>query len=161
MVSRYARARAFKFVRRTAGDLVLAVSANWADVTAADDATLAAAVGDVIEVELNGYLSNTAGAGVLDAVTMVGGAPVNSFAGGGPVTAAPPPYGVQGWTLIPNINQTVTGSAFYTVVAGDLASGYVTVRLRYFLAGAGRTLYSNANNPLFIMVRNLGPADPN
>jgi hypothetical protein len=159
--TRYQLARAFKRVRRTTGDITLGTSANWANVDTAVDFVLAAAVGDELEYAINGYLTTTAGSGSFDVCTVVAGAPVNSFANGGAVTAAPPPYGVQGWTMPGSTLAPVAGSAWYTVVAGDLVAGYVTLRLRYQLGVASRVLYSSANNPLFLCARNLGPADPN
>lgn len=156
---RFQRARAFKFLHYTTGNINLTVNTNWTNVNTGLDMAIEAQVGDVLEYSINGLVDTGAGSAGLDVATIVSAAPVNSFANAGAVTTAPPPYGVQGWPILASTSHEVSGSAFYTVVSGDISSGTVTVRLRYQAAGS-KTLYASTNNPLQVAVKNLGPVDP-
>lgn len=159
MSSRFQKARAFKTWERTSGDLTVA-SAAWADlptIGTAWDTTIAAAVGDVLEAEVSALVGNEAPGLAFDVATIVAGAAVNYFG------TAPGGTGVGGWRAVGGQYETVGGSAFYTVVAGDLASGYVTARLRCKGdSGANKTIFAAAATAtLQFTVKNLGPADPN
>lgn len=129
-------------------------STSWADVHASNlDLTLAAAAGDVIEVGLSALGGNQNAELYLDAATIVSAAPVNyvGTAGGGTER------GVQAWFLDNSINATAGGSVLYTVQAGDLDGGNVTVRLRYRAsAAASKELFATAAIPLHFWMKNLG-----
>jgi hypothetical protein len=146
----------FATARRTGGNLTLN-STNWANVDTATDVTLAAAAGDVVETVLSG-LWNTAGVfNFLDVVTVVGGSPVNSFATQAAVTAATG-EGVMAWYAPQNTIVPVGGSAFYTLVSGDISGGTVTLRARYrSSSGTNRDLLCTASNPFVVVGRNHGP----
>jgi hypothetical protein len=46
----------------------------------------------------------------------------------------------------------------YVVVAGDIVTGQVTVRLRYAMSSAtNRTLFADTNGPLQVQLTNYGP----
>jgi len=147
----------FKTIRRTAGNLLLLSNAAWADlptIAATWDLALAAVVGDVIRAELSGMWNNDAAWGGLDVATIVAAAPVNYFGGTGLGTD----NGVGGWTAPTLAYQPLGGAAFRTMVAGDLAAGQVTCRLRYRSITAGnRTLNADAATPLAFTLTNLGP----
>lgn len=157
---RFQRARAFKFATRTAGNVSVA-SVSMAAVDTALDIALEAQAGDVIEYGVNALWSNQAFDGLLDVRTMVAGSPVNSLGSGGSDLTG---Y-VSGWYALGSNFASVSGSMFYAVTAGDIASGLVNLRLFARLGSAGtRTLFAGAfptNNPLQVFARNLGPVDPN
>lgn len=153
----FRNARAHKKTRRTSGDLTLN-STNWANVDTGLDIALPALVGDDIQVGLSAFTGSEAVNLYLDAVSVVGGAPVNSFGRAAAVEAAPGGLGIQSW-LVASGGFIPLGSPYiYTVVAGDLSSGIITVRLRYATGtAANRTLRANANQPLQFWAKNLGP----
>lgn len=147
-----------KLARRTAGDLSL-TSTSWTAVESSLDLTLSGvAVGDVLEASVNGFLSASATVSIyLDAVTVVSSVVTNYFSSR---TGTPAGSGTPGWQANPftgNVGDTVSGSAFYAVQAGDISNGSVTVRLAYRATVAtGRTLTANTSSPLQFAVANLG-----
>lgn len=157
---RHQLARAFKYFTRTAGSLTLN-STSWADLPTIGttwDITLQAQVGDVLEAGITGVWDNQAVVGALDAATVVSAAALNNFS-----TSSATGSGVESWRGdASEAYDAIGGSYFYTVVAGDLSAGTVTVRPRYRTAtAANKTLYATSDNPLRWWVRNLGPQDPN
>lgn len=161
---RFRLARAHKFFTRTAGDLVCNGTA-WADLPTIGttwDITLSAQVGDTLMATVS-YTPNAALVYLfLDAVTIVSGAPVTSFATG--VAPSASAAGVKAWMATGNVatDGGRGGSVMYTVQAGDLASGYTTVRLRVRTGtAAAKSLQASANDPFQFSLVNLGPADPN
>lgn len=160
MSTRHELARTHKAARRTAGN-VSATSTTWADVDTALDRVLAAAVGDTIEVSVSALWGSEAQTGYLDVVTVVSGSPVNSLAAGGAVEAtATTVLGVPGWRGPSGVLMPVGGPLRYTVVSGDLASGYVTLRLRCAATGS-KTLNATTATPLLFSAWVRSPADPN
>jgi hypothetical protein len=136
-------------------------SSTWANVDTALDLVLNASTGDVIEyapsmVGPNGY---NVGIG-FDVATIVSAAVVNVFSTG---AAEDNTYnGISGWywtnSNVINIYQSVSGSAFYTLQAGDISAGTVTLRLRYRGdAATNRVLYASVDFPLHVWARNHGP----
>lgn len=159
---RFQRARAHRFARYVGGNITLN-STSWANVHAsAFDLTLEAQVGDVLVATPNFRVSTEAVDLWFDAVTVVSGTVTNSFSRAGAVTTSPPSYGVPGWKCVSGIEQIVVGGVPYTVVAGDIVDGRVTVRLRYVTATAtNRTMNADGTNwPAFFMLQNIGPQDP-
>lgn len=150
--NRYAR------VKRTSGTITLSSNAVWANVDTGLDLTLNAITGDVIEYAISAVASNTAVETYFDVVTIVAGNPVNSF--GFDTTPANPPtnYGVQAWLCPSSIISPISGSAFRTLVSGDISSGTVTLRLRFANSSATtRPLNAGTPQPLEIWARNHGP----
>lgn len=144
---------AFARADRTAGNLTLN-SLTWADVDNALDLTLAAVVGDWIEVSLSGFWNNEAVVARMDAVSVVAGSPVNSWAD----QAAPDNthFGVGGWFGPSGQQGNIGGSIIKQVVSGDLSGGNVTLRLRYRTStAANKTLFAAAITPLTFWARNL------
>lgn len=153
------RARAFKFTRRTAGDVTTSVT-TWANVDTGMDLVLEAQVGDVIEASVSGLWNNDARAGYLDVATVVSGSPVNSFANAGAATSSPPFNGMCAWRGDTSLYTPIGGPAHYTIVAGDLSSGQVTLRLRMASgAAAAKTIFAGTSFALEFSVSNLGPVD--
>lgn len=157
---RFQLARTFKTARRASTSPTYALT-TWGDVDTALDLTLAAQVGDMIEVEANGLWGNEAStAHYMDVVTVVSATPVNSFGTQGAVSTTS--HGIQAWQAITANYSMIAGGGIYPIVAGDLSSGYVTLRLRRRGETAStKTLYAVADQPFQWWVKNLGPVDPN
>jgi hypothetical protein len=159
---RFQMARSYKYKNRTSGDITLN-SGTWADVDTGLDVTLAAQVGDVIEVGGSWLVAgSTTTAVFFDAVSIVSAAPVNSWGIDGAVGTSV--EGIQAWRCDSNsigLNQKASGGMMRVLLAGDIASGFVTVRLRYKQGTAGaQAMYNNANRAVQFWAKNLGPVDP-
>lgn len=144
--------------KRTSGNITLSSSLAWANVDTNLDITLNASAGDVIEYCVSGIVGSAAVEAYFDVVTIVSGSPTNSFgydaAPANPTTS----YGVSGWFCLTGAVATIAGSAFRTLVSGDISSGTVTLRLRYGMQNATtRTLNATTAQPLEVWARNLGP----
>ena len=149
--NRYARAK------RTSGQITLN-STTWANVDTGLDLTLNASTGDVIEYAISGVLSNMAVENYFDVVTIVSSSPVNSFGNDGTPGNPPTNYGIQAWLAPASTIATISGSAFRTLVAGDISSSTVLLRLRYASGSAtNRTLNAIASQPWEVWARNHGP----
>ena len=152
--NRYAAAK------RTSGPITLN-SATWANVDTGLDLTLNASAGDVVEYAPSMIGPNGANVFVaFDVATIVSAAVVNVFSTGGAQNNSY--YGISAWgwtnSSVISIYQNVSGSAFYTLQAGDISSGTVTLRLRYKGDTAtNRTLYASVDFPLHVWARNHGP----
>lgn len=139
---------------RSSGNVTLN-SATWANIDTGVDLVLSAAAGDVIEVAPAGRLA--AGAGgtdtFFDVATVVAGSPVNYFGTAGGATDE----GVSSWRCNATLDSRVTGAVARTLVAGDIADGTVTLRLRYRQDVAGnRLLVAGATNPFTWSAKNIG-----
>jgi hypothetical protein len=159
---RFQRARAFKYINRMSTDITLN-SGTWANVDTGTDLTLEAQTGDVIEVGGSWLTSGSATtATFFDVASIVSGSPVNSWGIDGAVTTAM--EGIQAWRCDSNsigLNQRVAGGMMRVLLAGDISSGLVTLRLRYKQPTATNvTLYTGANRALHFWAKNLGPVDP-
>ena len=150
--NRYARAKL------TSGNITLNSNSVWANVSTSLDLTLNASTGDVIEYAISGVMSNAAVESYFDVVTIVSSSPVNSFGNDGTPANPGTSYGIQGFLAGANAVATLSGSAFRTLVAGDISSGTVLLRLRYANGGATtRLLNSTAAQPWEVWARNHGP----
>lgn len=149
------RSRAFKFSQRTAGNVTITTAAL--NIDTALDLTLAAQVGDVIEYAIGGSCTAVSGSNAnFDVATIVSAAIVNYF-GLGMTGKAWPGWHVTGIAA----DLPVTGAAWRTLVAGDLSSGNVTLRLRGYGGGTGsHILLASTTSPLTVFARNLGPVSP-
>lgn len=170
MASRYQQARAFKTLQLKSGTSLTTTSTAWIDLATATngpgaggyDLGLAASVGDVLEAGINALWMNEAVNGRLDLATIVGGAIVNTFSGGTLAGTPGTTFGLSGWSGLVNAYFPIGGGAWYTVQAGDLSAGYVTVRPYVRVDAATlKTLGKSAGNPLLFAVKNLGQPDPN
>jgi hypothetical protein len=157
---RFQRARAFKHVRHTSGNVAVS-STSWANFDTGMDITLDAQTGDVIEVGLSA-LADSAGTAtdiMFDAGTLVSSAIVNVVSSG--TTESGSSDGVGAWYCTRSAYSNAAGSVMYTLQSGDISSGTVTVRLRVRLAGAGsRNIFGSTTDPVQFSVKNLGPVDP-
>lgn len=147
---------------RTSGDISLTARnvRTALDAGGALDFTIAAATGDILEVIMNGAVSaRNQSSSVTNvkftASTRVSGADVNSLGGGYPSAWFAPDAAAALGPL-----SMVTGHAFYTVQAGDISGGNVTLRPYYLMddggVGTNRTLYAASGTlPLTFAVKNL------
>jgi hypothetical protein len=159
---RFQLARAFKALKRTAGDVSFAQSTTWVKANALFELPLAARVGDYLECTLNCMSSNEAQNLFPDVLTLngAGGSAVTFWASGGTTANE----GVEGWVAEASVYKRYGASVIVGPLAsGDVISGiaYVTLGYRTNNTGPAKVLLDNANNPLFWSVKNLGPADPN
>lgn len=164
---RFRRSRAHKMASRATGTAISLNSNAIAELAAATngpgtgafDLTLEAQVGDTLEWAFNGIAVGVAGTPTaFDVYTMVSGSRVNPF-GAGLSAANASTLGVAGW-FVENVarNYPIAGSVLYVVQAGDIASGQVTCRPHYVQTTAtAQTLHSEANVPLRMWLKNLGP----
>lgn len=164
---RYIPSRRHKFVTRSTGsDLsVNSTAAGGAELAAATngpgaggfDLVLAADAGDTIEAGFAGLCGNQAVELTLDFATIVSAAVVNYLAANGATWKTNGPF-----YMAPSTLPVLTGSVFYTVQAGDLASGLVTLRPYYrTVTASARTIYTGSNSAFQAWARNIGPPDPN
>lgn len=159
---RHQASRAHKKFTRTAGDLTLN-SGTWADLPTIGttfDIVLAAQTGDTIEATIAGRMGSEAFTASLDVVTIVAAAFVSSFA---TQSTARPTVGASPWRGLTGVESNVGGSMMFTLAAGDVSSGTVTLRVQYSEVAAGnKTLYAGtAVAPFHFTAINLGPVDPN
>ena len=159
---RFLPARRHKFVDRRTGSIAMPLaSAVWATLDATADITVEAQVGDVLLVDVNGLWGSEMQNGFLDVATWVSGAGVHWFGSGEPTTNTG--GGVQTWYAdggVAGVYYKACGAIRYTVQAGDIVNGDVTLRLRYRVTG-NKTLYNTALNPFQWSVENIGPVQPN
>jgi hypothetical protein len=131
----------------TAGD-VSAGSTSYANVDTSLDLVLPAIAGDIIEVGISALWDNQASQGNM-AVRSVTRAADDV----GPAGTA----GIAGWTGPTGVSMPIGASFQYAAVSGDLASGVITLRLRFKVAAAGsKTLHRAADFPLAWHAKNLG-----
>lgn len=160
---RHRLARAHKFVTRTSGDLTLN-STSWADLPGVGtslDIVLAAQVGDTIEVGVSMALGGNTVYSFMNVATIVAAAVVNYVIA---VPSSSSGAGVKAWQQTGNVasDAGLGGSVMYTLVAGDISAGTVTLRPRYRTGtAANKTLNGTAADPFHFWAKNLGPQDPN
>lgn len=145
--------------RRSSGSLTLN-STSWADVDTTLDLTLAAVAGDQVLYGLTGRWGNESVWGFLDVVTVVSGTVTNSLCEQGAAVSSPSGNveGIAGWHGVSGRHEPIAGTtAVYTVTAGDITSGNITLRLRYAtLTAANKTLWAASNIPLDVYAINFG-----
>lgn len=156
---RFTRSRNHRFERYTAGTITLN-STSWADVPSISTKTVEAQVGDVLAAEVL-FIYGSEGVNVyMGAVTSVSGTPTNSFATGGAAPTSTTGDEIRGWVGLDTGYTHIAGRCFYTVQAGDILAGQVTVRFRYRTGtAADKTIYSSTDSGIFFAVANLGPQD--
>lgn len=128
---------------------------NGAFAQVGSDLTIAAAVGDVLVLTPE-LLADNAGADTqFEAATRVSGADTNYWSTGTGTSRWP--GGLGGWYLQSGFAHLGT-AAPYTVQAGDIISGNVTVRFYGRSTGVTRTVFANTSYPVRITLYNYGPA---
>lgn len=135
---------------RTGGDLTINTT-SYADVDTAIDLVVAASEGDVLQIGSAGLWENDSNFSKLDVATIVSGSVVNYVSGAGSAG-----NGVTSWQGISGVYTSFGGAILYTVQAGDIESGNVTLRLRAKVSTGSHVLRANVNDPLHWWVANLG-----
>ena len=143
------------FSRRNGADYSLN-STTFAAVDSTNlNLTVAAATSDILELCFAArYGAETVNA-FMDVATIVSGSTTNWVSGG---TGNSADFGIGGWLLLSSVQGTVGGSVMYTVQAGDVSGGNVTVRLMYRTSAASaKTLRAGTSqkDALFFSVKNL------
>lgn len=140
--------------QRTAGNLTLNNVSTFTDLSTDLDLTIAAVAGDKLGVVISGILDAASGVWVaFDAVSRVSAADVNYISNG---TGTPPTLGVPSWFTW-DANDTLIGEWIYTVQAGDLSGGNITLRFKYKTGiASGRTLRAASGDALTAWVKNYG-----
>lgn len=141
-------------LKRAAGDITLSTT-GWQNLVGDGslDLTIAAAAGDVLEYSVSLYANAGANSVVFDGATIVGVNPVNYLAGDGSATSS----GIAGLFAQSGEAGGYGASVMYTVQAGDVSAGLVTVRLRARPANTtARIIASSAATQLQIALRNWG-----
>lgn len=115
------------------------------------DIALFGQTGDVIEAGVSCITDRPTADIKLDVGTLNGASIVTRFGGGN--------------DGMPGVLSTVTvsvldGSYFLTLIAGDIASSIITLRLLYATSAASQTIRATTADPLLFWARNLGPSDP-
>lgn len=138
---------------RTAGNVSVpyASAGTLSDFDANTDLTVAAKIGDVINIGINCQLGDgQAGSVEFNFGTIVNGAVVNMYAAGT----------IPSWSMRANDYWPASNSVRYTVKAADLSNGTVTFRLRARTDGssgtAARTVLANTNQPFAWDAFNMG-----
>jgi hypothetical protein len=116
--------------------------------------TVAAVTGDILVVDIEVLLANSSPDVQFDASTRVSGADANWWSTG--TSSSRNPGGVGSWYVQGARFDSPHGSARYTVQAGDIVAGNVTVRLQAFSTAATRDMNANASYPLRWWLTNLG-----
>lgn len=142
--------------QRTSGHISLTTAAytNWTDLDNATFQTqIAAAVGDEVEINLDGSWSTVAGGvglidvyGVGSAISWGTSAPgttvgLGLVGAGGHAIAGSDPFNATAWRAM---------------TAGDIVAGQATIRVRARTSGGTQILLADATSPLTFTVRNLG-----
>lgn len=157
---RFIRSGQLVKARRTSGDVTLNSTA-WANVDTSLDLTLnECQVGDEIIFGVSGLSANEATGVNMDVVTVVSAAAVSSFGARGAATAAISSGTIPALYAPTGVYAALSGvTPPYTVVAGDLVDGSVTLRLRYATdAATNKVLFGSVQVPLDVWAMNLGPA---
>lgn len=149
---------------------------TWADFTYATsgagtpsrtvEISTHAEAGDLIEVSLQGFWSNTAtAAGMIDIYTVgwpngtsQASAPINYLSSGGPVQAG---NGLPSGALNAGVYAPLLpGPVFYKVRPEDLIGGEVTFRVQAKGVTAARGINLSSANPVILSARNTGQSQP-
>ena len=139
------------------GSNIAITSTTWVVVESTLDATVNAAAGDVIEFGMSALIVASASTLFFDAVTFPGSVLTNALGS----KAAFVNSGYQGpnWASLQNADICINSTILYTLVAGDISGGTVTVRLVAKLVDAGTKsiAVTSGFNPLIVYLKNLGP----
>lgn len=125
------------------------LTASFWDSSAANDITLTAAVGDVIESSMSAIADVQATETYWNVTCVASG---NGF---GPTASSA--RGIPAWMAINGAVTSIGGNFYYTVVSGDISSGNVALRLRSKNSAAtGKSHLATADSPFVWVARNLG-----
>lgn len=144
----------FDEAKLTSGDVTVTNNTDPDTLDASIDLTLAASEGDLVVVGVSALWNNGVWT-AMDACTMVGGAKTNYVSTG---SSTPAGLGELAWFGSPGDLMHVSGKVPYTVVAGDLTSGQITLRLLVRNSGTNRVLRATSGDPVKFWAVNLGQA---
>lgn len=159
---RFNRSRQHKYVVTTADITVNTPAQTWQEVAAEtggpgsgllDMALDECQEGDVILASMVGFMTNASVDTYFDFKSMVSGSPVSSWVAAGTNVAVGNPSGPL--YAIAGVYMQVAGGLRYTLQAGDIVDGLVTIRP--FVAtytAVSRAIYNRAQ----FAVENIGPA---
>ena len=141
---------------RTAGDVTLS-STSWGDVDTGIDLTLPSVyAGDIVEVTASIRWGGSSQEGFLDAVSVVSGSPVNSWAVQGAVSATS--FGITAWNGLDTNGSSSGGGKSKQIVSGDLSGDTLTLRMRGRIRTAGsRAIAAGTDARLSWRAINYGP----
>lgn len=142
-------------VRRTAGDVALSTGAVLVEASSALRVTVPAATGDLLVCFFDIYITPGNRSVVNGIATIVSGSIVNQFGG---VLGNASMYVIRVATDGNQAN-AVGGAVAYTVQAGDISGGNVTVSLtscNETTGGTAATLAANTNHPAVLTLVNFG-----
>ncbi len=150
---RYLRSRDFKFSKRTSGNFTTAAvgASTFTVVDATMDLVLVAQTGDTIEVGVNCITLRPTADICLDVGTINGVSLVTRFGGG--------TNGIPGLCSM-SASNAIDASYYMTLIAADVSSLTVTLRLLYATSAASQTIQATTASPLLFWAKNLGPPDP-
>lgn len=156
---RFQRSRDFKL--NVVNTQFTITSTSWVNATGASDIVLSAQAGDVVEVQMEARYDGQTNGGeykFIDVATVVGGSPTNYFGfnSSEPATGE----GIHAWYGSgQNLGdfQSIGGGSARVLLAGDIESGKVTLRLRV----RGNTVNGRDIVIYKWWAKNLGPEDPN
>lgn len=134
----------------TSGD----INVNTSFTQIGTDVTIAAAAGDVLALTIEALCANTGDDCQFEAATRVGGSDTNWWSTGG--AASRWPGGLGNWYVQTGRFDGPRGSSIYTVQAGDVVAGAVTVRVYGRCPASARVVNANANYPVRWRLDNLG-----
>lgn len=149
-----------KHARRSVAGNVSLTTGTWTaiDASGLDLVLTTPAAGDVVEFSLSTLWSSSPSEGAMDVATMDGSTPINYFSTG---TSTPATYGVAGWYGPGGIYCPVAGSVAYVLVAGDIISGSVTLRVfGKIFGGTAKTVYASSDGNFQVFAKNHGPGTP-
>lgn len=161
---RFRQSRAHKFIRRTSSITITATTWTALDTTVLD-MVLRGQVGDVIEYYIAGeWAANETAIAFIDVATVVSGSLTNSLAANTTLTEANSSGG-RAWLgrasgvggAEASFLRPFAGSIFYTLLAGDISSGQVTLRPVGRVPSGSRQMQGSATSPAVFAAKNLGP----
>lgn len=118
------------------------------------DHTVAAVAGDILQLDTDMMANNTINDLQLDAATRVSGADANWWSTG--TNTSRWPGGIGTWYILASSFLGPRGPVRYTVQAGDIAAGNVTVRLYGRMTTGTRDVLANTSYHLRTWLTNFG-----
>lgn len=145
--------------RRTSGNLSLGAT-SWAAMDTGLDLSVPAQEGDMITAWLSGFCNNDVSDFFGDYVTLIGSTLTTSFGSGAAVVAGS--GGAPCMRALASAYTPIGGPMTLRAVAGDIASGLITVRFVYRVTANSRTVFASTastNVPLVVGLVNNGPQE--
>lgn len=135
----------------TSGDVTVANGPGFTVI--GSDLTIAAAAGDRLAIDIEAMCATAGSDCQFEACTRVSGANTNFWSSGNGTSRNP--GGIASWYCSSGFVGP-RGRSYYTVQAGDIVTGNVTVRILGFGSGGSRVVNANANYPFRWALSNVG-----